>query len=138
MWHLLVVNCQINDKEKLRTIQNRVANLPEIYTDDEIVYNEQTIANVVGRDEAARDTYVESFAAMARKGFVSFDRTVIGNTDINNYHWVCRPRFLEREPANLNLVTLNERLLTIVTENGPVDLIDGQRLLPQVINDDDV
>lgn len=88
----------INDDEYLRNVQHRVAMMPDVYSDEDIVYNEQAIRNVLGQDveqgkiyEEARAQYIESFTAMARKGFVSFDRTNILDPDDNRYHVVCYP-----------------------------------------------
>lgn len=88
----------INDDEYLRNVQHRVAMMPDIYKDEDIVYNEQAIRSVLDQDvelgknyEEARRQYIESFTAMARKGFVSIDRTNILDSDDNRYHVVCYP-----------------------------------------------
>lgn len=49
----------------------------------------------------------KGFSAMARKGFVSFDRTNIANLEDNRYHCVCKPRSLELKPQGLNLFSVN-------------------------------
>lgn len=99
----------INDDEYLRNVQHRVAMMPDVYNDEDIVYNEQAIRNVLGRDveigktyEEARTQYIESFTAMARKGFVSFDRTIITDPNDEHYHVVCYPRTYRDVMRNMN------------------------------------
>lgn len=83
----------INDDKQLRNIQHQVALLPDIYSEEEIEYNETAIAKVINTNVAeSRIYYVESFAAMARKGFVSFDKTFIEDEKDNRYHLVCKPK----------------------------------------------
>lgn len=99
---------QINDDETLRDIQYQVALLEDIYTDEDIVYNDEAIGNVLGENGAKnREQYIESFKAMARKGFASFDRTNIADFSDNRYHLVCWPKGMERKPQGLNLFTYN-------------------------------
>ena len=89
---------QVNDDEYLRNVQHRVAMMPDVFNDEEIAYNEQAIRNVLRQDveigktyEEARAQYIESFTSIARKGFVSIDRTNILEPDDNRYHVVCYP-----------------------------------------------
>lgn len=63
----------INDDEYLRYVQHRVAMMPDLYSNQDIVYNEQGIRSVLDQDvelgknyEEARRQYIESFTAMAR------------------------------------------------------------------------
>lgn len=98
---------QINDVERLRKVQNQVASLPDIYSNEEIVYNEIAITNAIGPNGAKeRDSYIESFTAMARKGFASFDRTNLGDLEDNRYHLVCQPKSFERKPHGVELYTV--------------------------------
>lgn len=99
---------QINDDITLRRIQYQVEQLPDIFSDEEIIYNDVVIANVLGQNgEKDRWQYIESFSAMARKGFASFDRTNIANPDDNRYHLVCFPNNFERKPEGLDVYTVN-------------------------------
>lgn len=99
---------QINDDETLRDIQHQVALLEDIYTDEDIAFNEEAIGNVLGGNGAKnREQYIESFKAMARKGFASFDRTNIADLSDNRYHLVCWPKGMERRPQGLNLFSYN-------------------------------
>ena len=70
----------INDREKLRGLQKRVFDSDFIFDEDDIVVNESFLNQHFGNDEEARTAYLHCFMSMARKGFVSFDRT---NVD----HW---------------------------------------------------
>lgn len=116
---------QVNDDETLRGIQHQVALLEDLYSDDEIVYNEGAIAGVLGESGAkARAQYVESFAAMARKGFASFDRTNIEYLNDNRYHLVCWPRGMGKKPQGLDLLSLNDCNMEVITEGGFIRLVD--------------
>lgn len=102
-WH-------INDDEYLRNVQHRVAMMPDVFKDEDIVYNEQAIRSVLGQDvelgknyEKARRQYIVSFTAMARKGFVSIDKTNILDPDDNRYHVVCYPWSYRRVLENKNM-----------------------------------
>lgn len=110
---------QINDDERLRVLQYQVEQMPDIYTDDEIEYNDVAINNVVGINGVkGRQQYIESFTAMARKGFASFDRTNILNPDDNQYHLVCKPRNMGKKPQGLDLINLNDNNMEVLTEQG--------------------
>lgn len=90
----------INDREKLRDIQRKVFLAPDIYTDEQLVTNYDFIRQKFAQSEKfsqseeleqSIELYLESFKAMARKGFISLDRTNIYDPDDNTYHVVCRP-----------------------------------------------
>lgn len=102
---------EVNYVERLRAIQHQVAVLPYICGEDEIDYNEQAIANLVNLDDAgARIQYIASFKEMARKGFVSFDKTNIDDRLDNHYHKVCWPRNTEHSPKGIDMPTVNTEL----------------------------
>lgn len=46
-------------------------------------------------DVMAIKDYLGSFMSMARKGFISIDRTNLTNLEDPNYHIVCRPNNLK-------------------------------------------
>ena len=105
---------QVNDIERLKDIHRQISLLPDIYTNEAIEYNETGIANILSQDSIGlmeRSQYIESFTAMARKGFVSFDRTNIGNPNDNQYHLVCKPKDYKRKPQldGLNTVKTNSK-----------------------------
>lgn len=101
----------VNDIEHLRAIQYQVSVLPYICGEDEIVYNEQAIANLVNVDDAGtRTQYIASFKEMARKGFVSIDKTNIEDRIDNRYHTVCRPRNTKHRPEGIEMPTVNTEL----------------------------
>jgi len=105
---------QVNDIERLKDIHRQISFLPDIYTNEAIEYNESGIANILSQDSIGlmeRSQYIESFTAMARKGFVSFDRTNIGDPNDNRYHLVCKPKDNKRKPQldGLNTVKTNSK-----------------------------
>lgn len=80
---------KVNDREQLRAIQYAVAMLEDVLGDEGIEINRQYVWRVLGNNDKQKafDDYVESFVAMARKGFVSFDRMMEGDV----YMWIARP-----------------------------------------------
>lgn len=85
----------INDRDCLRNIQHIVYNLPDIYTDEEIIKNDVFLMKRFHEDVMAIKEYLGSFMRMARKGFISIDRTNLTNLEDPNYHIVCRPNNLK-------------------------------------------
>lgn len=83
---------KINDRNQLRKIQYRVFNLPDIYADEEIIKNDDFLQIRFNDDEMAIKTYLSSFKSMAKKGFISLDRTNLSDLEDQAYHIVCRPR----------------------------------------------
>lgn len=81
----------INDREKLRALQKRVFVSDFIFDEEDVVVNEIFLNQHFGDDEEARTAYVHSFLNMARKGFVSLDRTNVMDLNDNTYHIVCYP-----------------------------------------------
>lgn len=131
----------INDRETLRSIQYRAHNLPDVFGDEDIVINREAIDRVLRRNEAYQiedydytemfDFYLESFISMARKGFVSIDRTNIDNPYDDLYHVVCYPRDYRDIKLDLDLPLLdrvNELFFCTKDENvkdgGFVERID--------------
>lgn len=80
----------MRDRDELRQLQYIVSNAPYLYSDDEIVCNESFLKNHCLEGKAKED-YVRSFKDMARKGFISMDRTDWINPESNDYHVVCCP-----------------------------------------------
>lgn len=120
----------INDDDSLKNAQYQVELLPDIYSDEEIEYNEEAINNALGiNGEKGRYQYVESFTAMARKGFASFDRTNIANPQDNHYHLVCKPKNMNRRPENLELLNIDISTFAVLLRQGGIDL-GKLKLLP--------
>lgn len=107
----------INSKESLRRLQHRINNLEPIWEASDLIYNESFLEGYAahirenmnlysneGRDQEIfhdvvnyfREAYLQSFKEMAMRGFVSIDRTNIGDWSDNSYHLVCRPKDLTR------------------------------------------
>ncbi len=88
---------EINDDEKLKSLQKKVFDAPEFLTDEEIVINhrflEHKFSNLPDK-KIAIENYLSSFKVFAKKGFISLDRTDIANQESNIYHIVCMPKNL--------------------------------------------
>ena len=80
---------KVNDREKLRAIQHAVAMLEDVLGDEGIEINGKYVWNILGSNDSQEsfNHYVESFVAMARKGFVSFDRM----SEDDEYMWIAKP-----------------------------------------------
>lgn len=99
----------INDREKLRNMQKRVFDSDYIFGKDEIGINEEFLIERFGDDSGrAVDDYLETFIDMARKGFVSLDRTnfaipeSLDETSSSEptgweYHIVCYPKGTKKD-----------------------------------------
>lgn len=94
--HVATAGCMIpdviNDREKLRSLQKRVFDSDFIFDEEDIVVNEPFLNQHFGNDEESRAAYLHSFMGMARKGFVSFDRTNVMDLNDQTYHIVCYPK----------------------------------------------
>lgn len=84
-----VLPVKVNDREQLRAIQHAVAIQEDVLGEDKIEINRQYVWGVLRNNDKQKafDDYVESFIAMARKGFVSFDRMLEGD----KYMWIAKP-----------------------------------------------
>lgn len=101
----------INDREKLRDLQKRVFDSDFIFDKKDIVVNEDFLNQQFGEDEEARTAYVHSFLNMARKGFVSLDRTNVMDLNDNTYHIVCYPKHPIRLQEFLDLCEVDGDVL---------------------------
>lgn len=119
----------INDRDKLRTLQHNVFMAPDIFTDDDIEVNTQFLNTRFGNKPNSQvqiDNYLASFKAMARKGFISFDRTNLSDTKDNTYHVVCKPIYPIRLQGIGEIVKYSiqgQNILSVTSEN--VSLIDA-------------
>ena len=86
----------LRERKLLRKLQRDVCLAEYLYEENEISYNEEFLRERFRNDEGARETYLRTFKEMARKGFVSFDRTNLSNSDDNTYHVVCYPQHRDR------------------------------------------
>lgn len=81
---------KVNNREVNSRIQHIVALMEDVVTDlNQISVNSQYVYERLGKNESleAYKRYIESFVAMARKGFISFDR--MQDSDI--YVWIAKP-----------------------------------------------
>ena len=67
------------ERKLLRKLQRDVCRAEYIYEENEISYNEEFLRNRFRNDEEGKKAYIRSFKEMARKGFISFDRTNLFN-----------------------------------------------------------
>lgn len=80
----------INDRNKLRKIQKQVFDLPYIFDDNDIIINSRFINERFNNNEDISN-YLSSFIDMAKKGFISMDRTNLLDPEDQTYHIVCMP-----------------------------------------------
>lgn len=80
------------DRDMLRTLQHNVAIAPYLFTEEDVVDNEEFLNQRFANNPKGRTSYVVSFRDMARKGFISMDRTNLLDPYDNHYHIVSRPR----------------------------------------------
>ena len=132
----------VNDYNRLRGIQEAVSKLPDIYKDEELEINETFIKEELEKNiNLLRDKgifngqydsnkgfedYISTFKSFARKGFISYDRTLVYEIDDNHYHWVARPRDSVRIPEiDIPMVEANIDKQSI--SNQGLDLIEMLR-----------
>ena len=109
---------QMRNREKLRAVQSMVSSIDFVCNEEEVEYNERFLQQRFRQDEKARRDYLVSFTEMARKGFVSMDRTNWQESDDNHYHVVCKPKM------NIAREWNDSEMFTFETEN--------KQLLPSV------
>ena len=83
----------INDREKLRKLQKQVYDLSPIFLDEDIIINNSFINERFYNNNEKKSDYLQSFMSMAKKGFVSMDRTNLFDLDDQRYHIVCMPKY---------------------------------------------
>lgn len=100
----------LNNREKLREQQYEVYNLPDIVSDNEIDINYPFLFQHLGiqpEDDLAVQDYLNSFLAMARKGFASYDRRDINDLNAEEYICVCKPN--NNQTINLDIPRINSK-----------------------------
>lgn len=118
----------MRDRDELRLLQHNVSKAPYLFSENEIVYNEGFL-NSHFPDGKAREDYVRSFRDMARKGFVSMDRTNWTNPESNEYHVVCLPNRnltpVNPEDGEIKITSLiQDETLKLNAETEGVKLLD--------------
>ena len=119
----------IKDRDKLRNMQRAVFSLPDIYSDNDLIYNEEFIQSLNNNWDNLdiKDTYLQSFKSMARKGFISIDRTNLENPDDQHYHVVCMPR----HPLQINDLKIVDDIYEIQSDIA-VNEINCELLLTKI------
>lgn len=125
----------INNREELREIQKAVYRLPDIYRDDELTNNERAIADLQGymNNPHFREDYLRSFKAMARKGFISLDRTELEDPNNPYYHVVCMP---PRPLKGIESKELNNIIHQFNSDKVVVDQLNSNILLEELFKKD--
>ncbi len=82
----------VNDRDKLRTIQKRVFEMSIVFDEDDIIVNKNFLDERFGDNGESKREYLASFLNMAKRGFVSMDRTEVIDPNSQIYHIVCYPR----------------------------------------------
>lgn len=118
----------VNDREKLRTLQRNVFMAGDLFADDDIIVNQNFLRQRFNGDIEKSEQYLRSFRAMARKGFISLDRTNLVNTEDARYHVVCMPRNPENKRPQLNAEIPSFVIGNLQIEE-PMDMIDFTVLL---------
>lgn len=82
---------KVNNREMNSHIQYIVATMEDVVSKtDQILVNSAYVYERLGANEnrASYERYIESFVAMAKKGFVSFDRMI----EADSYMWIAKPK----------------------------------------------
>ena len=90
-----ILPMSFRNRDTLRTLQHNVAMAPYLFEEEDVVDNEAFLNQRFADNRKGRESYVVSFREMARKGFVSMDRTNLQNPYDNRYHIVCMPRNMD-------------------------------------------
>lgn len=129
---------EINDMEILRSNQRFVCELADIFTEEEIEVNRTFLAARFGNQDGgnqdggnqATEYYLESFLSMARKGFVSLDRTNLADQDDNTYHVVCKPQHPRQISGLEDLCEFTSRTTDLLKQvRGGIALLDELTLI---------
>ena len=90
-----ILPMSFRNRDTLRTLQHNVAMAPYLFEEEDVVDNEAFLNQRFADNRKGRESYVVSFREMARKGFVSMDRTNLTDPYDNRYHIVCMPRNMD-------------------------------------------
>ena len=93
-----ILPLSFRNRDMLRILQHNVEVAPYLFAEEDIVDNEAFLNQRFADNPKGRESYVVSFRDMARKGFVSMDRTNLIEPFDNHYHIVSRPRNLDERP----------------------------------------
>lgn len=114
---------QINDRDKLRNIQKKVFELPDIYSINEIRFNETFLLERFNNGDGI-DNYLTSFVEIAMKGFISMDRTNLEILEDNRYHIVCMPKRLEPIEGLQEIFKIEHREQTFYEPTSNINLLE--------------
>ena len=116
-------------------MQKAVYRLPDIYNDEDLMNNERVIVELQGNknNPKFREDYLRSFQAMARKGFISLDRTKFEDPDDSYYHVVCMPRYPLQA---IELKELNAVIHRFTSDKVVIDRLNSNILLEELFRKD--
>ena len=107
-----ILPMSFRNRDTLRTLQHNVAMAPYLFEEEDVVENEEFLNQRFADNPKGRESYVVSFREMARKGFVSMDRTNLTDPYDNRYHIVCMPRNLDErslQELDVPVISYDER-----------------------------
>lgn len=85
---------KVDNRNHNRRIQKYVANMADVIeSEEDIEVNDKYVYGRLGQGPSpdAYNNYIATFVAMAKKGFMSFDR-MIERQDTDNYIWIAKPK----------------------------------------------
>ena len=78
-----------NDLEGVRIVAKFMRTLPDLSSD--FIVDNKLDEIVSFKDKNEKERYLQDFGEMARRGFYSYDKTLVGNFEDVSYHLVCKP-----------------------------------------------
>lgn len=78
----------------------------------------------LGIEENAREFYLESFIEMAKKGFISIDKTKLNDFEDTNYHIVAYPKNIKPNNQDPSPIIEFEFFDSLIISNKSVNLND--------------
>lgn len=90
-----ILPLSFRNRDILRELQHNVAVAPYLFAEEDVIDNDAFINQRFSSNPKGRKSYVVSFRDMARKGFISMDRTNLLEPNDNRYHIVCMPKKLD-------------------------------------------
>lgn len=113
----------INDRNKLRKIQKQVFDLPYILDDNDIIINSRFINERFNNNEDIAN-YLSSFIDIAKKGFISMDRTNLLDPDDQTYHIVCMPKPNKIIQLEIEIIKIEQGFFELDKPIGNIKLLE--------------
>ncbi len=107
-----------------------ISTLPEVYSDNDIIINPR-LRDIIGIyldsnifEELALRNYISSFLLMAKRGFYSFDKTKIEDSNDTHYHLVAYPKHFDSNLLNDSKIERYKISGRLPIWNFPFNLFD--------------